>query len=523
MALVLFSFPVADKTWIPCSELATVAFFFTVTSFLSLQASARLFARRALVTQVLSGGCSLLPLLLPDSLGPLRALGATLVRVPLGGALALNLGLPALLHGRLLYLLWRMAQLRGFRGTYLCLVPYLVCFTWCELCLVFLLHASALGLVRSCVGYLLFLFSLPVLSLGLAAALLAQLLRFLLALEPAKTAAALAACGAPVALRLWTRVSLSPGALWRSLSGSSVVKLVLVWLSALLLFCWLYVYRSEGVKVYDSPLTWGEYGGLCGPAAWKEAGMARTQVLCSHLEGHRVTWTGRFRYARVTDIENGAQSLVNMLPGLLGDWVRCLYGEAYPPCPDDDNGGDGKGGQGAPPPRPLPAEDPLCRLKRLARHECHVKRFDRYKFEVTMGMPLERRARNGSLADDEDSTKDIVLRASSEFGTVLLHLEAGSTLEFSTVLEGRLGSKWPVFELKAVHCVSCGDAPLPSGRHRRRQFKIERDWRHSVQRALQFAFDFFFSPSLSARLVVQPPGADGPEGQAELATAEPLS
>ncbi|CAL8330504.1 unnamed protein product [Gadus morhua 'NCC'] len=498
VVFVLFSFPVADKTWIPCSELATVALFFTVTSFLSLQASAQLFARRALLTQILSGACSLLPLL-PDSLGPLRGLGATLVSVPLGGVLALNLGLPCLLHGHLVYLLFRMAQLRGFRGTYLCLVPYLVCFTWCELGLAFLLDSSAIGLVRSCVGYLLFLFALPVLSLGLAAMALAQLLRFFLALELAKMAVTLAACAVPVALRLWTRFSLSPAALWRSLSGSSVVKLVLVWLSALLLFCWLYVYRSEGAKVYNSTLTWHEYGGLCGPAAWKEANMARTQVLCSHLEGHRVTWTGRFRYARVTDIENGAQSVVNMLPGLVGDWVRCLYGEAYPPC-----------AAGAPgdAPRPLPAGDPLCKLKRLAKHECHVKRFDRYKFEVTMGMPLERVARNGSLVEDEDSTKDIVLRASSEFGPLLLHLEAGSLLEFSTVLEGRLGSKWPVFELKAVHCVSCGDAPLPSGR-RRRQFKIEQDWRRSVQRALQFAFDFFFSPSLSARLVQPDPEAEG--------------
>ena len=78
-----------------------------------------------------------------------------------------------------------------------------------------------------------------------------------------------------------------------------------------------------------------------------------------------------------------------------------------------------------------------------------MKRFDHYKFEVTLGMPLERTARNGTLVEDEDGTKDIVLRASHEFGPVLLNLGTGSLVEFSTVLEGRLGSKWPVFELKA--------------------------------------------------------------------------
>jgi len=511
VVFVVFSFPVADKTWIPCSELAAVALFFTVTSFLSLHASARLFARRALLTEVLAGACSLAHLL-PDSLALLRALGSAPVSVPLGESLALNLGLPCLLYAHLLYLLFRMARLRGFQGTYLCLVPYLVCFAWCELCLVFLHNSSAMGLVRCGAGYLLFLFALPVLMLGVAAMLLVQLLRCFLALEVAKMAVALAVCAVPVALRRWTRIGLSPVALWRSMRGSGVVKLVLVWLSAVVLFCWMYVYRSEGMKVYNSTLAWREYGSLCGPAAWKEANMARTQILCSHLEGHRVTWTGRFKYARVTDIENGAQSIINLLPGVLGDWVRCLYGEAYPPCVREAES------EADAPPRSAAAADadPLCKLKRLTQHECHVKRFDRYKFEVTMGMPLERRTRGGGGDDDhDDATKDIVLRASSEFGPVLLHLEAGSLLEFSTVLEGRLGSKWPVFELKAVHCLSCAaDGDFPASHRRRRQFKIEQDWRRSVQRALQFAFDFFFSPLLSARLV-QP----DPEAQADLQTA----
>ena len=113
-----------------------------------------------------------------------------------------------------------------------------------------------------------------------------------------------------------------------------------------------------------------------------------------------------------------------------------------------------------------------------------------------MGMPLERKTKNGTIIEDEDATKDIVLRASSEFKSVLLHLNTGSLVEFSTVLEGRLGSKWPVFELKAIHCMSCGGASVP----RRRQYKIEHDWRRTTQNALQFGFDFFFNPFLTAQL-----------------------
>uniref|UniRef100_A0A8C8DPQ0 Wolfram syndrome 1b (wolframin) n=2 Tax=Oryzias sinensis TaxID=183150 RepID=A0A8C8DPQ0_9TELE len=492
VVFVVFSFPVADKSWIPCSELAAVALFFTITAFLSLHASAQLFARKALLTEVFSGACSLAHLL-PDSLRFLKVFGVTFVTVPLGDTVAINLGMPCLLYGHLFYLLFRMAQLRGFKGTYLCLVPYLVCFTWCELCFVFLKNATIIGLIRTFVGYLLFLFALPVLSLGLAAMLMIQVLQWFLKLELAKMVVTLTVCFVPVVLRLWTRFSLNPVVVVRSLSRSSIVKLILVWLSAVMLFCWMYVYRSEGMKVYNSTLTWPEYSNLCGPLAWKESNMAQTQILCSHLEGHRVTWTGRFKYVRVTDIENGAQSVINLLPVVVGNWMRCLYGEPYPSC-------DG-GRSASPEPQPFPApspppQEPLCKLKKLAKHECHIKRFDHYKFEVTLGMPLEKKAKDGTLIEDEDTTKDIVLRASNEFKSVLLQLNTGSLVEFSTILEGRLGSKWPVFEMKAIHCLSCNDGRVSS----RRQYKIEHDWRRTAQNALQFGFDFFFHPFLTAQL-----------------------
>ncbi|XP_072295819.1 wolframin isoform X2 [Eucyclogobius newberryi] len=487
---VVFSFPVADKSWIPCSEMAAVALFFTITAFHSLHASAQIFARKALFTEVLSGACALTRLL-PGSFWILKPLGMTFFSLPLGEVLALNIGVPCLLYGHLIYLLFRMAQVKGFKGTYLCLVPYLVCFTWCELFLVFLNNASAIGLIRTCIGYLLFLFSLPILTLGIAAMLFIQLWQWFLALEVTKMVVTLVICFVPVVLRLWTRFSLNPIKVFRSLSRSSVVKLILVWLSAVVLFCWMYVYRSDGMKVYNSTLTWPEYSNLCGPLAWKESNMAQTQILCSHLEGHRVTWAGRFKYVRVTDIENGPQSVINFLPVVVGNWMRCLYGEPYPKCDGPKDASDKPRPANAPTP-----ENTLCRLKRLAKNECHVKRFDRYKFEVTLGMPQERKTKNGTIIEDEDSTKDIVLRASNEFKYVLLHLNAGSLVEFSTILEGRLGSKWPVFELKAIHCLSCGDARMPT----RKQYKIEHDWRRSAQNALQFGFDFFFSPFLTAQL-----------------------
>ncbi|KAI4883263.1 hypothetical protein NFI96_015891 [Prochilodus magdalenae] len=473
---LVLSFPVADKSWLPCSELATVAVFFTVSCYLSLRPAVQQHAKLALLTQVTSAICSCANEVLGGWVFWL--LGGSWIKVPICDWLVLHMGLPCILYLYLLYLCGRMGTSRGLHGSYSMLLPYLLCFTWCELSVTLLHESTVLGLLRTAVGYFLFFFALPVLSLALAAVLLVQLVQWFLALELAKMTVTVCVCVLPILLRWWTRFSVSPLAVIRSLQRSSIVKLILVWISALLLFSWFYVYRSEGMKVYNSTLTWHQYSEICGPRAWKERNMAHTQILCSHLEGHRVTWEGRFKYVRVTEIENGAQAVINLLPVVIADWVRCLYGEEYPACD----------------PAQLGPTDPLCQLKALANHKCHVKRFDRYKFEVTMGMPHG--DRKGKAMQDDDATKDIVLRASNEFRSVLLALSSGSVVEFSTVLEGRLGSKWPVFELKALHCRTCTSPLVPT----RRQVKIEQDWRVNARNAFAFAFNFLFHPLFTAEV-----------------------
>uniref|UniRef100_A0AAR2LNK6 Wolframin n=1 Tax=Pygocentrus nattereri TaxID=42514 RepID=A0AAR2LNK6_PYGNA len=476
---LILSLPVADKSWLPCSELATVAVFFTVSSYLSLRPVAQQHARLAFLTQVTSAICSCANELVGGWVFWL--VGGSWFKVPICDLLVLHVGLPCILYLYMLYLCGRMGSAQGFHGTYSMLLPYLLCFTWCELSVTLLHESTVLGLLRTAVGYFLFFFALPVLSLALAAVLLVQLMQWFLALELAKMAVTVCVCVLPVLLRWWTRFSVSPLAVIRSLRHSSIVKLILVWISALLLFSWFYVYRSEGMKVYNSTLTWQQYSEICGPRAWRERNMAHTQILCSHLEGHRVTWEGRFKYVRVTEMENGAQAVVNLLPGVIADWVRCLYGEEYPACDTAQLG---------------PTE-PLCQIKALANHRCHVKRFDRYKFEVTMGMPHGEKKGKGTQ-DTDDATKDIVLRASNEFRSVLLALSSGSVVEFSTVLEGRLGSKWPVFELKALHCRTCTSPLVPT----QRQVKIEQDWRVNARSAFVFAFNFLFHPLLTAEVDV---------------------
>ncbi|KAK2816978.1 hypothetical protein Q5P01_025169 [Channa striata] len=469
-------------------------------SYKSLSPTAVMYANRAMLIEVASSLCGLTQLL-PERMTVLRFLGHTFAIVPLGDSVVLKLSLPCLLYVYLFYLFFSMARMRGFRGTYCILVPYLVCFMWWEFSVVLLQSSSAVGLIRTCVAYFLFLFALPILTFGLAVMLFIQLFKWFLELELTKMIVTLVVCAIPVTLRLWTRFSMSILVVFRSLTDRGPVKLILLVISLVILFFSTYVYHAEGLKVYNSTLTWSQYSEACGPVAWETKGMAQTQIFCSHLHGHRVTWAGRFKHVRVAETENGAQSVINMLPVFIGDWLRCLYGETYPKCEPknatvtnvttaDLAAGPESAQVSLPVLLRMQEEEELCQIKALAKHTCHVKRFDSYRFEVTIGM----------ISDEsdkaEDPAKDIILIASHEFRQVLLNLNPGNLVEFSTKLDGRLGARAPAFELKAIHCLDCV-SPLLTGA---RQVKIERNWRRTTMRALKFAFEFFFSPFLSAKI-----------------------
>ncbi|XP_022614183.1 wolframin-like [Seriola dumerili] len=493
---VIFSFPVADKGWIPCSELSTVAIFFTAVSYKSLSSTAAMYARQAMAIEVASSLCCLTQFL-PENMTVLRFLGHTFATLPLGESVVLKISIPCLLYVYLFYLFFSMARMRGFRGTYCFLVPYLVCFMWCEFSVVLLQSSSAVGLIRTCVAYFLFLFALPILAFGLTAMLFIQVFKWFLELELTKVIVTLVVCAIPVTLRLWTRFSMSILDVFRSVTHRGPVKLILLCVSMVLLFFSVYVYHAEGDKVYNSTLTWKQYSQACGPPAWEIKGMAQTQIFCSHLHGHRVTWVGSFKHVRVAETENGAQSVINMLPVFMGDWLRCLYGEKYPKCePMNATAAADLAANSASATISLPMllrmqeEEELCQLKALAKYTCHVKHFDSHRFEVTVGM-----IRDGGVGT-EDPARDIILIASHEFREVLLNLSPGNMVEFSTKLEGRLGARAPAFELKSIHCLDCASSML----NRSRQVKIERNWRRTTMRALKFAFDFFFSPFLSAKI-----------------------
>lgn len=103
---MIFTFPVADKGWIPCSELSTVAIFFTAMSYMSLSPSVAAYARRALIIEVASSLCALTSRL-PKEMKMARMLGHIFTTIPLGESLVLELSVPCVLYIYLFYLFFR--------------------------------------------------------------------------------------------------------------------------------------------------------------------------------------------------------------------------------------------------------------------------------------------------------------------------------------------------------------------------------------------------------------------------------
>ncbi|KAF3687618.1 Wolframin [Channa argus] len=290
---VIFSFPVTDKGWIPCSELSTVAIFFTAVSYKSLSPTAAMYARRAMLIEVASSLCDLTQFL-PDNMTVLHFLGRTFAIVPLGESVVLKLSLPCLLYVYLFYLFFSMARMRGFRGTYCILVPYLVCFMWWEFSVVLLQSSSAVGLIRTCVAYFLFLFALPILAFGLAIMLFIQLFKWFLELELTKMIVTLVVCAIPVtsaALDTIQHVNFGCLPIIDSPRPSqSHLTLRLLGPTVLLYLC----VSCRGTKENGAQF-WSFWRVACGTVSGEVRRVVRNTLHTTHYRLHRNTEAGDFK------------------------------------------------------------------------------------------------------------------------------------------------------------------------------------------------------------------------------------
>uniref|UniRef100_A0A8C4QQJ6 Wolframin n=1 Tax=Eptatretus burgeri TaxID=7764 RepID=A0A8C4QQJ6_EPTBU len=454
--LAVMAFPVADQSWLPCAEFAFLSFILALTGHGAGQVAGvvGLFAHHAVFAQLSSAALRGLDgTLLPESMAWIvKPLVKPLFTIPLGSSIALIFGLPAVPYMYLIYCFYRMASACGFRGIYSQLVPHLVTFVWLEMLTAFLQVMAPVGLVRAASGLLLFFFALPALLLGLFTAAGYAAVHWIIELELTKLGVTLALCSLPLVIRYWKNNAAQSNAFSGECDMQTIFvlisshRLLLFWCGAIMALFFLNVVRFEGAVHDDNrQLTLLRYSTLCGPEAWQSSSVAQTQERCAHLEGNWVTWVGRLHMVSIVETENSLETFLELLPSPVANWLRCVYGERY----------------------------------HRASHDCHVKLLGQYTFELLLE-PLD-----SPEAEHCDLPVDLIV-----LEPVLILC---SLYQVGMVLTGTdLGKRQPVFDIQTIHCLDCPDSW--AGPWRKQKY----DWYDTVQRAIRFAFNFFFAPVLTA-------------------------
>ena len=464
------AFCLANKTWIPCSELALVSLFLAGFAIVYLSKHDDPLVLTSLGFDALSclphllAGFPEIPIL--SQLVWLLTTNFYSIRVM--PRFFLNFSVPALEYAILPLLFARMAFKDRWRGIYKVLLPHLIGFFWLQVAVLYFDHATWLGLARGSMGWVSFVLLMPFITIaGSVYGIYYSFVTFnyMSILRVVITAVLLLT---PVLLSVWQGYGYSMGSL--SLRGKPLkVKIAVVVIPLVLIGGGLALMSgSEGEEGELPLMSWELFRERCGRPAWEKTNMADAQRACEHFRLMEVNWTGAVETVNITDIENPADSFLDNFPGEMAEWLKCLYGVPYAPCDEETQS---------------QVEFQLCELRAAHGRQCHMKDKRSYTFQLTVAMPLA-----------DGNTQSIPITASDEFKDILFQLQRGDVVEFRAILMKHLGSAQPVLKLEGVrakesHAMSLTEAHAAP----------TTDPMKMVRRALLESVSFFTSPLLEYR------------------------
>ena len=428
LVILLLSYSMANKAWIPSSEFAAIAVFATFACFLALSNE---YDHLLLLSILCNLGASL-PSFLP-ALPDIPVIGHLLqflcgpgFSIELGQEFHIHLGVPALLYLVVPVLFIRMAMQNSWKGTYRILVPHLVCLFWWQVALMFYKHSTWSGLVRGLIGWIGLVVAFPLLVVGGAIWLAFILLQWLTFAAILKVFTTVTVIGVAAGLALWSSRGFQVGGF--NMTASTKGKILLVVISVFSVIPLMFVVRPHERDVQEKYLSWNNYKRFCSVPQWKETNKAHAQVQCAHFRHMLVSWSGKVKKVVVKSIHNQAEDFVSRLPVGLAEWLRCTYGEHYTTCEEFS----GK-------------EKELCKLRTLQDPDrCHLRKMDYYTFELWVTMKV-----------DDDDVHDFRIEARHEFLPIMVSLRPGQKVSFRASLQGELGNLWPELLLFHIQCDNC--------------------------------------------------------------------
>ena len=455
LPLMVISFALANKAYIPCSEMFVLAACMAGFCFIGLSDEYDKLTFLLLFAHTIAS----LPVFLHNF--PDVPLVATIVNfltkpffaVDFGIGVQLNLSIPSLFYMIIPLFFVQLGMRKSWAGLHRIAIPHLVCYFWFSVMTAMFPFTSWLGLGRATLGYLLLPVLVPLsllLVLGLGVYLIYQLCQTQMI---GKLIVTLLLLSIPLLL-MQTR-SLFGSKLDKKLGSTKKIVMVVFAILAVVPLIFIRVPQLTASKALVLP--WDDYKVLCVPANGEN--VPSFQVRCASFAGTRVTWQGKLAWSKINKVENTVEGVLKALPSFISKPLYCIYGEASPKCDESD----------------MSAKTfKYCKLMESAGRTCEVRKQNVYSFQLGV-----------SVGD-----ANVVLEAGNGFYAKVMVLEKDDEVEFTGSLLDGLGTLNPRLRLSSMKVLN-RELPvmmtLEQEEDEEAYFKVLHD-------AVRVTLNFFFFP-----------------------------
>ena len=425
LPFLIASFTLADKEWLPCSELCLVSLLITVSCWFALSDKYDHLALLAILLDTVSN----LPLLvekmshIPVFYTLFSFISNFGVQVDIFSEFHFHLGLPSFTY-IIVPLLFIQMAVRSRKSFHQIVVPHLVCFFWWRMVVIFFLKTTWFGLLRASCGWgFLLLLSPLVLVFGLFWTFYTVYVSSSF-YNLFKLITTLLLIVAVSLLPYWTRFNFSLGKLNpKNKSIRTYIILLVIFLFTSVPLAYLSVPLESASTVHFLPRD--VYLRHCGKSDM--SGVA-TEKDCLHFANLKVNWTGTVDKISIQKVENRAEDFMKILPSVLANWLRCTYGEHYA---DDCQSFQDE------------ALADACTFNKLQGRACHMEGLNTFTYELLVH------------TNEQDDKKMVKLLAPNYFNEAVRVMSVGDVISFEGRLSDKLTGSVPLVDLYNVKCMQC--------------------------------------------------------------------
>lgn len=458
LPLLIASFTLADKEWLPCSELFLISLLTTVASWFALSDKYDHLALLSILFDTFSNlpliaeHMSQIPVLYPI----INFISSFGISIDILSEFHIKVGLPSLAYIIVPLLFVEMAA-KSRKGFYQIVIPHLVCFFWWRMVVIFFLQTSWFGLVRASCGWGILILLTPLLVVFGVVWTFYSIYVSSSFYNLLKIITTIILVVAVSLLPYWSRFNFRVGSLnLKQKSWKTNFILIAIFLVTSVPLAYISVPLNDATSVDYLPRD--VYLKHCGKV---EITGVSTSIDCLHFENLKVNWTGMVDKVSIYRVENRAENFMRILPNMISNWLRCTYGEHYA----DDCGALEED-----------FESDACTFNKLQGRNCHMNSFSMFTYQVAVH------------TTDEEPSQSISLLAPDYFKQAMQVLSASDVISFQGRLSDKLAGPTPDVELTNMECVEC--ASVPASIIQPSLWNLSSMYKSSIYAV----FNFFFAP-----------------------------